>query len=334
MDGETYDLRPPNMRRKMLVVGKTGTGKSTLCNRVAGLDPDANLFPASAGAVSCTQSTKFGNVNFGGSRERPISLIDTIGFDDPNNDTDSKVIAELVDKLMNKCDKVHLFVIAVNGQNPRMDGSLVAMLKIFKEMFGEEFWGQCCVVFTRVPMDKRSINRRLKNGGGQTDEQRAEEYMKVVESKFESARGRNIKYMYLDACFVEDEDDEKEAFDKAMEELYKLIEAHKGLETNTIDKDVQTEHKKIKKQLEEREKAKQEITKEVEAMKNRLEKAEENRKNDEARYQREKEEYEKKMQKLEERGSRQGGDIVREVLHGVLDVGLGFLGGRGGGLFR
>ena len=67
-----------------------------------------------------------------GNKERLVSLIDTIGFDDPDNDTDSKIIAELVDKLINNCNKIHLFVIAVNGQSPRMDGSLVAMLKIFK----------------------------------------------------------------------------------------------------------------------------------------------------------------------------------------------------------
>ena len=66
-----------------------------------------------------------------GNKERPISVIDTIGFDDPDKDTDVKIISELVEKLRTKVDHVNLFVIAVNGQNPRLDGSLVAMLKIF-----------------------------------------------------------------------------------------------------------------------------------------------------------------------------------------------------------
>ena len=69
----------------MIVIGKTGTGKkgvnselycnimllynlgkSTLCNRIAGLAPNASLFPVSDSANSCTQGTKFGNVSFWG----------------------------------------------------------------------------------------------------------------------------------------------------------------------------------------------------------------------------------------------------------------------------
>ena len=65
MAQQTSDVRN-NMRRKMLVIGKTGTGKSTLCNRIAGLASNDTLFPVSAAARSCTQSTKFGNVAFGG----------------------------------------------------------------------------------------------------------------------------------------------------------------------------------------------------------------------------------------------------------------------------
>ena len=46
-------------------------------------------------------------------------------------------------------------------------------------MFGEEFWKKCCVVFTRIPMDKKSIKKRLKSGDGMSDELRAESYIKV-----------------------------------------------------------------------------------------------------------------------------------------------------------
>ena len=59
-------------------------------------------------------------------------MIDTIGFDDPNKDTDADIIAELIDKLKNNCDYVNLIIIAINGTNPRLDKSLISMIEVFQ----------------------------------------------------------------------------------------------------------------------------------------------------------------------------------------------------------
>ena len=61
-----------NGRKKMLIVGKTGTGKSTLCNAIAGHPPDAEIYPVSEGALSCTQSTQFANILFGKDNEQAL----------------------------------------------------------------------------------------------------------------------------------------------------------------------------------------------------------------------------------------------------------------------
>ena len=63
-----------------------------------------------------------------------------VGFDDPDNDTDANIISELVFRLRDQCDHVNLFIIAVNGQHPRLDSSLIGMIRIFEGMFGEGFW--------------------------------------------------------------------------------------------------------------------------------------------------------------------------------------------------
>merc|ERR1719342_510003 len=64
-----------NGRKKVLILGKTGTGKSALCNVIAGKLHDANLFPVSADPSSCTQETKIADVNFNNDVGKPISLI-------------------------------------------------------------------------------------------------------------------------------------------------------------------------------------------------------------------------------------------------------------------
>ena len=107
-----------NGRKKMLVLGNTGDGKSTLCNILSGYDPNhQSIFPVSWGPNSCTQETKFANVFFNGNKENPISLIDTIGWSDSGDLDGAKIIEELITKLKEACDHINLFVLVSKCNN-------------------------------------------------------------------------------------------------------------------------------------------------------------------------------------------------------------------------
>ena len=64
-DNASSDLKGNN-QFKVLVIGKSGEGKSTLCNVIAGKEHSDNLFSVSDQATSCTQHTKLATIYFRG----------------------------------------------------------------------------------------------------------------------------------------------------------------------------------------------------------------------------------------------------------------------------
>jgi len=254
---ERQEIRD-NGRKKLLIIGRTGSGKSSLCNVITGYDHDADIYPVSSDAESCTQRTKFVDVYFNGDKSYPISLIDTTGFDDATKHDDD----ELVSNLKNGCDHVNLFAIAVNGQNPRLDGSLVAIIRRLEGMFTTEFWKQVVIIFTRVQQDdKVKIRREKKNR--KSDDDLAADYMKVVEKQFPNSK--ELQYLYLDACYDKNDDAEDTAFRTALSTLRKLLEDNTGLTTASI-RLVETQIETLRKQIKEHEKARQEAEDKLKAL--------------------------------------------------------------------
>ena len=199
-----------------------------------------------------------------------MNVIDTIGFDDPDNDTDVKIIAELVSQLKNNCDFVNLFGIAVNGQSPRLDGSLVAMIAIFEEMFGEQFWNQCVLLFTRITMNGADKKRRAKVTK-KSDNDRAKEYAREVEKRFPNSAG-GLKYLFLDACYDEETQEEADHFHESMGELYAMLSSAPKLATSSVNKNVQTENARLQNAMRKYEEEQEDARKEIEGLKENLNK--------------------------------------------------------------
>jgi len=232
-----------NGRKKMLVIGKTGTGKSSLCNVLSGNLPNSTMFPVSGRATTCTQETKLVDTNFCGDPKHPLSIIDTIGFDDPTKDHDAKIIAELVLQLQQNCDHVNTFMMAVNGQNPRLDGSLLQMIQVFEKMFTDKFWDQVVVVFTRLHMDTSSRQRREEENDGNTDDLIAKEYLSEVEKVF-GVKSSRLNYLFLDSQYRKTDADEVEAFTRETDRLYHHLMKMPDLPTSEINI-VLTENQKL-----------------------------------------------------------------------------------------
>ena len=211
LDGNTF--------KKVLVVGKTGAGKSSLCNVIAGEAHDSDLFHISA-SVQTSGSTTFRSVSLNGNdKNTHITLIDTEGYKDPERDL--ACISDLVTELRTKYDYVNLFVIAISGQEPCLDGSLIGLIKIFEGMFGAEFWSRAVIVFTRLRMDSASIKSR-EQLGKQNDAELAEKYITSLQEKFNYKD--KLDYLILDSCRDTSDHEEEKAFQKELGALHKKVE--------------------------------------------------------------------------------------------------------------
>ena len=93
----TSDLPEP----RLVIIGQTGAGKSTLANVLIGEDVDCKncTFAVCDGHDSCTKNTKYAVGQWLGVGQ-PFTVVDTPGFGDSDND-DNLLIDEMMDVLKN-----------------------------------------------------------------------------------------------------------------------------------------------------------------------------------------------------------------------------------------
>ena len=92
-----------------------------------------------------------------------VTIIDTPGFGD-DIENEQNTIEELVDVLKNQVKFVHVFVLAFNGESPRVTFALESMISLFEKMFGNLFWKNTLFEVTRWHFDQRSERNRLERG--------------------------------------------------------------------------------------------------------------------------------------------------------------------------
>ena len=122
-------------RKVMLFIGKTGVGKSTLCNEIIG----SGGFKFSSGTDSCTQEVRVKEGFFMGFETKPVTIIDTVGFDDASKESDATETTVLITKLKRDFSHINLFVIVLDGNNPRIDKSQKDMLRLLQQCLARHF---------------------------------------------------------------------------------------------------------------------------------------------------------------------------------------------------
>ena len=111
-----------------------------------------------------------------------VTVIDTPGFGD-SLENEENTIDELVDVLKNRVKHVHLFVIAFNGQSPRLTFSLKSMIRLFEKMFGNLFWNNVIFEVTKWHFDENSV--QIRQLQGESEETWQNEWNQKFHSEFD-----------------------------------------------------------------------------------------------------------------------------------------------------
>ena len=142
-------------------MGKTGTGKSTLCNALlyGPYFDDKKKFDMSASINSCTHKTTFQTDNIWTYTQQKFTIVDTPGLSDNPKD-DAKFIKEMIECIRNEVCDVSLFLFVVNGNEIRWDSNTTNLVKIFEDNFGTGFWKHFAIVYTMWSYGAKGVKIR------------------------------------------------------------------------------------------------------------------------------------------------------------------------------
>jgi len=145
---------------RVVIVGATGVGKSSLADALLGCDPRAGgcMFNVCGDTNSCTNQTSIGIGPWLGTGQ-DYTVVDTPGFGDSSGN-DNQYIQEMMDILDNKLGYAHIILLVLEGSTPRFSSGLEDMLKQMSSIFGETWWEYMMIGVSKWPYDQDSIDKR------------------------------------------------------------------------------------------------------------------------------------------------------------------------------
>lgn len=163
--------------KRVVFVGATGCGKSSLCTALTGHKKKGSPFKIGNRPSSETSECKVEIFKwFGEEDEEEFMIIDTPGLDDELG-RDDVFINDIID-CMRRLEYVNSIVLVVNGENLRFSTSLQNMIKQFEKAFTPRFYDHSIICLTKWYMDDNSVEEREEDG--KTEESVSQELTKKI----------------------------------------------------------------------------------------------------------------------------------------------------------
>jgi hypothetical protein len=201
---------------RLVFVGCTGCGKSSLCTAITGQDTtkearDISTFKIGNGTKSETQTCTFGDHQWLGTQspaDRAI-IIDTPGLNDSEGKDEQHIVTII--EAMRKMEYVTAIVLVVNSTDPRFSKSLQDVVSRFEMAFcGDDgsgdrdsrlqsFYQNIVVCFQQWKMSEDAVKDR--EDSGITEDRRTSEFNAEFHEKFPHCRmaQRAIPCVFVDS---------------------------------------------------------------------------------------------------------------------------------------
>jgi len=241
---------------RIVILGATGVGKSSLANVLMGRDKNYNgigfeegcfkVFGLQSGETSVTKKTCEDQGHFLGNFSRPVfTVVDTPGFGN-NLVEEERTIESLVNVLKDEIKYVHAFVIAFKQQDNRMTHSLRSMIGLMQKMFGQDFWENVILEATHWNYHEKSIQMRRSSNPPILEAWWTSEFNKLF------AREYGIKFklpsVFIDTYYDKDSEYELKKFREETDKLFEFATNRNPFECKDIEialTDIQILNKQI-----------------------------------------------------------------------------------------
>jgi len=152
-------------RPRILLVGPTGAGKSSLAMSLIGEDPMCQncTFPICHDTTSCTNSTNYvATYWLGNPNNENFTIIDTAGFSDSSGNQEV-LIEELITVLAEEIEYTNAIVFTMDSTAPRWENAFTEMLDQLQTLFGAHMWQNMIIEMSKFSYDPDKIKERRRN---------------------------------------------------------------------------------------------------------------------------------------------------------------------------